>query len=209
MKHRSLSHFIAHIKVHNVLVSVAVIAVCAVILSLLWINRNTHVTVATSNKSINLSPTVVQSIEQIGEWEFLAIHDEELVDTSYSSLFSEKHLIRIYKGTLRLGIDLREAKAGWLTTRGDTVIVKLPAIKLLDENFIDEAQTQSVFEKGDWDNNARQALFNKAHKMMKQRCLTKQNIKIAEENAREQFRHLPLLTEPRMAQNKQVVIEFK
>ena len=36
-----------------------------------------------------------------------------------------------------------------------------------------------------------------------------QNIKIAEENAREQFRHLPLLTEPRMAQNKQVVIEFK
>ncbi|MBQ7149971.1 MAG: DUF4230 domain-containing protein, partial [Prevotella sp.] len=141
MKHRSLSHFIAHIKVHSVLVSVAVIAVCAVILSLLWINRNTHVTVATSNKSINLSPTVVQSIEQIGEWEFLAIHDEELVDTSYSSLFSEKHLIRIYKGTLRLGIDLREAKAGWLTTRGDTVIVKLPAIKLLDENFIDEAQT--------------------------------------------------------------------
>ena len=79
MKHRSLSHFIAHIKVHSVLVSVAVIAVCAVILSLLWINRNTHDTVATSNESIALSPTVVQSIEQIGEWEFLAIHDEELV----------------------------------------------------------------------------------------------------------------------------------
>lgn len=187
MKHRSLSHIVAHIKVHTVLFSVAVIAVCAVVLSLLWLNRNTHVAVTTSNESIALSPTVVQSIEQIGEWEFLAIHDEELVDTSYRSFLSEKHLIRIYKGTLRLGINLHEAKEGWLTAKGDTVFVKLPPTKLLDENFIDEAQTQSVFEKGDWDNNARQALYNKARKMMKQRCLTKQNIKIAEENAREQI----------------------
>ena len=58
-----------------------------------------------------------------------------------------------------------------------------PIIKLLDEDFIDEAQTKSVLEKGEWDNAAHQAMYNKAYRMMKQRCLTKKNMQTARENA--------------------------
>ena len=182
MKNKFFSRLLRGAKIHSLLFALAVIAVCVVILSFIWINRNTHVTITTSEQP-TLSPTLMESIEQIGEWEFLAIHDEELVDTTHSSFFGDKRLIRIYSGTLRLGINLKEAKEGWIHEHNDSVSVILPPIKLLDEDFIDEAQTKSVLEKGEWDNAAHQAMYNKAYRMMKQRCLTKKNMQTARENA--------------------------
>ena len=182
MKNKFFFHTFKGAKAHSLLFALAVISVCIIILLFIWINKNTHVSIATTEQP-TLSPTLVESIENIGEWEFLAIHDEELVDTTYSSFFGDKHLIRIYSGTLRLGINLKEARDGWIRAHNDSVSVTLPPIKLLDENFIDEAQTKSVFEKGEWDNAARQAMYNKAYSMMKQRCLTKKNMQTARENA--------------------------
>lgn len=148
--------------------------------------RNDSMTVHVDDK-INLTPTQVKEMKEIGEWEFLSIEDEEMVDTTRKRLFKDDELIRIYTGTLRLGIDLAEAKDDWITTDGDTLRVTLPPIKLLDEDFIDEAKTQSFFESGSWSDKARDDMYHRAKEKMKQRCLTKENISSAKDNAMKQF----------------------
>lgn len=139
------------------------------------------------NDSINITPTQVLAMKEIGEWEFLSIDDEEMVDTTRKKLFGSDDLIRIYKGTLRIGIDLGEASENWVTVSGDTLRAVLPKVKLLDDDFIDEAQTQSFFESGTWDGKARNDLYLRAKAKMKKRCLTKENLESAEDNASKQF----------------------
>jgi hypothetical protein len=142
------------------------------------------------NKNIDITPTQIRSIESIGEWEFLTIHDEELIDTIKKGFFTDSQLTKIYYGTLRLGIDLQEAPHDWIVTKGDSIICTLPAIKLLDKNFIDEAKTKSFLEKGDWQDQDRELLYQKAYKKMLNRCMTPQNIKSAANNATQQFHQL-------------------
>lgn len=139
------------------------------------------------NDSINITPTQIVAMRDIGEWEFLSIDDEEMVDTTRKKLFGSDYLIRIYKGTLRIGIDLSEARNDWVTVSGDTLRALLPRVKLLDEDFIDEARTQSFFESGTWDGKTRNDLYQRAKAKMKKRCLTKENMKSAENNASRQF----------------------
>ncbi len=65
--------------------------------------------------------------------EFLAINDEELIDTVSRGFFSDSELVRIYYGTVRLGVDLHQTEPHWLRVENDSVIVaKLPAIGCLD-----------------------------------------------------------------------------
>lgn len=139
------------------------------------------------NDKISITPTQVMAIKEIGEWEFLSIEDEEMVDTVRKNLFKDDELIRIYTGTLRLGIDLSEAGDDWIKMHGDTLRVTLPKVKLLDEDFIDEAKTQSFFESGTWNDKARDDMYHRAKAKMKERCLTKENIASAEDNALKQF----------------------
>lgn len=142
---------------------------------------------AVVNDRINITPTQVTAMKEIGEWEFLSIEDEEMIDTVRKGIFKDDELIRIYSGTLRLGIDLREAKDDWLRLDGDTLNVVLPGIKLLDEDFIDEAKTQPFFESGAWSDKARDDMYHRAVVKMKRRCMTKENIESAENNAMKQF----------------------
>ncbi len=142
---------------------------------------------AVVNDKIDITPTQVLAMKEIGEWEFLSIEDEEMIDTVRKGLFKDDELIRIYSGTLRLGVDLKEAKDDWITVDGDTLVVILPKVKLLDEDFIDEAKTQSFFESGAWSDKAREDMYHRAREKMKRRCLTKENIRSAENNALKQF----------------------
>ena len=137
-----------------------------------------------------LSPTQIREIEDIGEWEFLTVNDEELIDTVRHGFFGDAELVRIYYGTARLGIDLKEAKNGWLRTQGDSIIATLPAIKLLDEDFIDEARTRSFIESGTWTHADRDDLYKRAYAVMRRRCLTPSNIKSAQHNAERQISNL-------------------
>ncbi len=154
--------------------------------SLYWWNKDNHVEGGSMGETI-LSPTQVKSIEAIGQWEFLSISDEELIDTTRHGFFGDDQLVRIYYGTMRLGIDMRDAKEGWIQAYKDTIICTLPNIKLLDNNFIDEAKTQSFFESGKWTGKDRQAMYNRAYVNMKKRCLSPANIASAENNAQKQF----------------------
>lgn len=139
---------------------------------------------------IDASPTQIQSIKDIGEWEFLSVSLEELADTVRKGFFSDDELARIYYGTLRIGINMHQVEPGWLMAEGDSVSLSLPPVALLDRDFIDEARTKPFFETGTWKPEDREALYRLAHKNMLAHGLTKENLATAEDNAREQITSL-------------------
>lgn len=172
---------------------IILLTILALILAgtLYWLNKDNTVGVTTEEQT-TLSPTQVESIEAIGEWEFLAISNEELVDTVRRGFFGDDQLVRIYYGTLRLGINMKDVKEGWIQANAekDSIVCTLPPIRLLDNNFIDEARTRSFFEEGKWTGADRQALYDRAYAQMKKRCFTPANIRIAQRNAKQQFRNM-------------------
>lgn len=143
-----------------------------------------------ADNAIDASPTQIQSIKDIGEWEFLSVSLEELADTVRKGFFSDDELARIYYGTLRIGINMHQVEPGWLTAEGDSVSLSLPPVALLDRDFIDEARTKPFFETGTWKPEDREALYRLAHKNMLAHGLTKENLATAEDNAREQITSL-------------------
>lgn len=137
---------------------------------------------------IDLTPEEISSVRDIGQWEFLSISTEEMVEWHKAGTFSDRYLIRIYQGTLRIGIDMDRCAEDWFTSAEDsTALLKLPAVGLLDPDFIDEARTRSFYEKGTFAPSVYNELYRKAEKAMRQRCLTPQNLKRAEKNATAHF----------------------
>lgn len=166
---------------------ILVVLVVIVLLTwLTWLGLNNTLSMKDKEQT-KLLPSRIVSIENIGEWEFLTINDEEMIDTIRHGFFGDDELVRIYYGTLRIGINLHEAKKGWIRMEQDTLFVTLPSVRLLDENFIDEARTQSFFETGSWSQQDRENLYHKAYATMRRRCLTEKNMQSARENASRQF----------------------
>ena len=139
---------------------------------------------------ILMTPSQIDDIRRIGQWEFMALNDEELVDTVRSGFFSDDHLVRIYYGTLRLGIDLSEFNAQRLSVHDDSLVIHLPAVTLLDPHFIDEARTQSFHESGSWSNADRRALYERAQQKMISRCVTPETLEATRQLAEAQIRRL-------------------
>ena len=137
-----------------------------------------------------MTPSEIESIRRIGQWEFMAINDEELVDTVRKGFFSDDHLVRIYYGTIRLGLDLSDFGASRISRHEDSLAVRLPQITLLDNHFIDEARTQSFHESGSWSNKDRQALYERARHKMKTRCITPATCEGTRQLAESQVRRL-------------------
>lgn len=175
---------------HYRLIPPMILIAAIVIAALIWLNRDNSIGIETSNESVSVGYTRLESIRNIGEWEFLSVSDEEIVDTIRRGFFGDDNLVRIYYGTLRLGVNLRETKPGWITTDKDTVVARLPKVRLLDEDFIDETRTRSFFAEGKWTAADYKALYMKAYHKMRERCLTESNLKSAENNAAEQFSNL-------------------
>ena len=172
---------------------ISIVAVVLIVLvgipALVWLTNNNSIGI-TQNNRIDITPTQIRSIERIGEWEFLSISHEELVDTVRHGFFGDAQLVRIYYGTLRLGVNLHEAEPGWIKANKDTIVATLPPIKLLSNDFIDEARSRSFYESGSWTEASRDALYRKAYVAMKKRCLNSSNIAAAEQNATAQFNNL-------------------
>lgn len=167
-------------------------AIIVVVLLAVWIYRSlgdARLEMG-ADDSIELTPTQIESIKAVGEWEFLSISTEELVDTTRKRLFSDDHLVRIYYGTLRLGVNMKQVEPDWIKQRNDTLFLTLPEVGLLDKDFIDEARTKSFFESGTWKAEDREALYKRAYRKMIAHCLTPTNLSTAEDNARESFRKL-------------------
>lgn len=173
-------------------ITLLLIAIIAVTTLIVWAGRTieTSSLEIVSDNNIDITPQQIQSIKAIGQWEFLAINDELMVDTTRKGIFSDDHLVRIYYGTLRLGIDMHRVKPGWIEAHEDTVIVTLPPVAILDDDFIDETRTKSFYESGKWNADAKKAMLAKAYHKMRTRCLSQSNISIAENNADLQMRNL-------------------
>ncbi len=188
-----LNSLLKFIKGVSKIVWISIAAVIAIVIAFVsiigYLNKDNRINIESDN-NIDITPQQVKSIEMIGEWEFLSIADEELVDTVKRNIFGDDRLVRIYYGTLRLGVNLNKTKPNWIYKDGDSISVILPQIELLDDDFIDEARTKSFFESGKWNNNVREDLYKRAHQKMKSRCMIRKNIENAEENARQQFQQL-------------------
>ena len=172
-----------------ILTTIAIILVVVVVGLIIGAVRRSSVGVEV-DESIDVTPTQVESMKKIGEWEFLSISDEELIDTVRRGFFSDDELVRIYYGTLRLGINMHKTQPHFIKKDKDTLTVELPPVELLDENFIDEARTQSFYESGKWDAKSFEEMYQRAAAKMKARCLTPENINSAEQNALRQFYQL-------------------
>lgn len=177
------------IPLQPILIAVAVILL---ILLVSWIYRNMKSSSieVTADQEIDITPQQIQSIKDIGEWEFLEISDEEMVDTTRRGILSDDHLVRIYYGTMRLGINLKQVETGWIVPRGDTIEVTLPKVGLLDRDFIDEARTKSFYESGTWTAKDRESMMRRAYQRMLQRGLTPQNLQTAQQNGEAQVRQV-------------------
>ena len=154
-------------------------------------------------KPIEQSPEEIMRLQAIGQWEFLSVEAEELVERHYSGLMSERDLVCIYRGTLRLGVDMRKLPSDWVEMKERSAILHLPQPSLLDENFLDESRTTVFFEQGVFRPEERDAMRTEAKDKMKQRAMTAENLSIARRNAEAQFQKLFLATG-----YEDVVVEF-
>lgn len=189
-KHSLLSRLLgrASTDLRLVLIS-ATVTLVLVVAAVFLIKRaltDQHIEVS-HNQEISITPVVMESIRNTGQWVFMEIADEELVDTVRHDFFGDDELARVYYGTLRLGFDMQQYKEEWLSVKGDTLIATLPPIELVDDNFLDEARTRSFYESGKWSEEDRAALAKKAKDKMRQRCLSKSNLASARKSARTQL----------------------
>lgn len=184
-----IKNFIRIYKVQIALFIAIAIAVIFVFVVLVRTVRSAEMAFVSDGR-IDVTPEQIESIRAIGEWEFLSVSDEEMVDTVRRGFFSDDRLARIYYGTMRLGIDMRELTSDRITVSGDTVTILMPPIRLLDDNFIDEARTRAFHESGRWSADDREAMYRRAAARMKQKGLTQENIRSAETNADVQLRDM-------------------
>ena len=176
-------------KIYVTLGLVAVIVVTGIVWRLTDEVKDAKLEVVSDNK-IDITPEAIQSIKSIGEWEFLSIADEEMVDTTRKGIFSDDHLVRIYYGQLSLGVNMHKVGPRWIEVAGDSVTVTLPKVELLDNDFIDEARTKSFYESGKWSAADREAMYRRAYSLMKRNCLTPKNIRAAQNNAEAQMQNI-------------------
>lgn len=188
----------------NILQTGCLICVILIAGALWWLYRALPRMRVEGNDNIDMTQAQIESIRNIGQWEFLSVSDEELVDTTRQGFFSDDHLVRIYYGTMRLGIDLSQLSEGDISRTGDSIIVILPAISLLDDDFIDETRTKAFHESGRWSAADREAMYERARRQMKSHALTRENIAVAQNNADAQMRQML-----KAMGFKKVIIRFK
>lgn len=171
------------------IIAVAAAVVCVVV----WIGRgvaSSEISIG-SDSTINVTPERIAEIKRLGQWEFLTVEDEVVVDTiRYRHIVSDDRLTCIYHGTVRLGINLDHASADWISNHNDTIKVLLPAPSILDSNFIDEASTEVFYQNGRWGAYARELMYRRAVVRMKAFALSPENMKIVKEAATDRFTSL-------------------
>lgn len=135
---------------------------------------------------IDESPLQIEQIRKISQWEFLTVECEVLVDTARVRPWpvAPDRLARIYSGALRIGVNLDDASANWIETEGDSVVnLRLPALAILDDRFIDEASTISFYERGKWDESVRRDMYDRAARRMREFALTGGHLDMARTQA--------------------------
>ena len=155
-----------------------------------WKSFNTELSI--EETKINNTPVQIKEIKSIAEWEFLAVDCEVMVDTVRERGFwtTDDKLVRIYRGCLRLGVNLKNADENWISITDSVVNVNLPKVQLLDNRFVDEANTVSFFESGKWDGKAKEEMLKRAEVKMRKYALTPEMFDRARQQAESRFKAL-------------------
>lgn len=170
-------------------VAVGIAAVCVAVW--LWKGVSEAEVSVGSDNTINVTPERIAEIRRLGQWEFLTVVDEVVVDTiRYRHIVSDDRLTCIYRGTVRLGINLDHASPDWVTNHGDTIEVRLPAPSVLDDRFIDEAATDVFYQNGKWGAYARELMYRRAAARMKADALSPENLRTVRHAAADRFTSL-------------------
>lgn len=148
--------------------------------ALLYFTKNLEV-----QKTTKIQETAIDitSVKEIAEWEFLTIQREEFLTKTNR----RAKLSCIYNGTIRLGLNMKHAKKNWAKCSNDTALLELPAIEILDRNFIDDSSTRTFHSEGNVSATMRESLYHEAKNQMKANALTAENIAVAEQTAKLQF----------------------
>ena len=99
-----------------------------------------------AEERIERTPAVVDSIRSIGQWELASVELSVDVDTIRKRWIGlvKDEVKRRYTGRLSVGIDMTQLQDSCYAVSGDTITVTLPAVRLLDTNFIDESRTRTL-----------------------------------------------------------------
>lgn len=140
-------------------ISIGVVVLIAIFFAVKF--HSTPAVTIERNDKITPTPNIITEVKKIGKWEFLSVKIEELVDTTKGVLFKDQ-LSALYTGTLRYGIDFSKTQSNWFIQNGDSVVAFLPKVTLLDNYFLDEAATKTVFETGSFTPNDRRDMRERA-----------------------------------------------
>ena len=79
-----------NIKIKDVRAILIAVGIIVAIIFLWWLIRGVQQTEISleADQHIDVTPQQIESIRAIGQWEFLAISNEELVDTTRKGLFT-------------------------------------------------------------------------------------------------------------------------
>ena len=117
--------------------------------------------------AIDTTPEEIRALRNIGQWEALSVDTEELVEKHENSLLSSKQMVCVYRGTLRIGIDMAKVTDKWCNVQGKTVTLHLPEVELLDNEFINDTRTTVFVQEGNWSADAKQQMRTQAAEAMK------------------------------------------
>lgn len=84
----------------------------------------------------------------------------------------ERKIYAIYPAQVNLGFDLTECGDDWLRVSGDTVYVKLPPVRILNDGgqYVDEARKRVPIQSGKWTWSEMNSLREMANKEMLFQC---------------------------------------
>ena len=92
-------------KISAPLIGIGIVLVAGIIIGV-WLRGGSKGVITTKSEQ-QMTDTQIASIQDIGQWELLTITDEEMADTTRTSFWGKSSLVRIYYGTLRLGINMK------------------------------------------------------------------------------------------------------
>lgn len=172
---------------------IAAIAIISVLVAgWLWLRhafKESGIKTSPVNERVVSTKAVLDSIRSIGEWELANVEAQVDVDTVVKRWMGLRHsrLQRRYHGRLSVGIDLRK-----VSLDKDSAFV-LPAVCLLDSNFIDESRTELIVceNKGiERDSKIKIAMLRKARDMMIRDVMKPALLSDCEKRAKEEIRRL-------------------
>ena len=130
----------------------------------------------------------VSDISKTEKLKVLTVFKEILVEQTKEkpgTLFgkNEYKIATVFPARLDFGFDLSKCDEDWIKESGDSVIVNLPPIEILnkDGRSIDEAQKRVPIESGEWTNAEKEDFSVRAEALMRRNCIRDGYYKMAEE----------------------------